>query len=95
MLSKAQLLQLIEEYQQLPLIFFPSLTEEKIYWMKLEAAVGFDFFKGLAEQFNFETELEMAEELIRKYLTERGALLGEKSSIAYLNHPFLPVRSNL
>lgn len=91
MLSKAQLLQFIDECQKLPLIFSPSLTEKEIYWMRLETTVGFDFFKNLAKQFNFETELEEVEDLIRRYLTERGASLGEKSSIAYLNHPFLPI----
>ncbi|WP_133135945.1 hypothetical protein [Legionella rowbothamii] len=91
MLSKAQLLQFIDECQKLPLILSPALTEKEIYWMRLETTVGFDFFKNLAKQFNFETELEDVNELIRRYLTERGASLGEKSSIAYLNHPFLPI----
>lgn len=91
MLSKAQLLQLIDECQKLPLVFSSSLIEKETYWMRLETKAGFDFFKNLAEQFNFETDLEKLEERIRGYLSERGALLGENSSIAYLNHPFLPI----
>ncbi|CAM4491623.1 MAG: hypothetical protein LEGION0403_FIIPPAGN_01661 [Legionella sp.] len=91
MLSKVQLLQFIEECQKLPLTFSASLDERKIYWMRLEAEVGFVFFKNLAEQSDFENEQEAIEQLIRRYFAERGTLFGEKSSIAYLNHPFAPI----
>ncbi|WP_058535845.1 hypothetical protein [Legionella saoudiensis] len=91
MLSRVQLLQFIEECQKLPLIFSDSFNEKEIYWMKLETEVGFDFFKKLVQQVDFDSEQEAIEQLIRRYLLKRGELVGEKSSIAYLNHPFLPI----